>query len=242
MNQELLKSAQLGDVQAQYAVGYSLVTGEGADRDLNEGLEWLTKAAQSGNIGAQRTIGVMYFMGDGVNQDYHKAIEFFTQASDLGDVVAIYYIGLMNIDGNGMPQNFTKGLDYIKEASNKDCTEAQDYLGALYYHGKMIEKNTSLAQDLFLRSSQLGNINAMHHLAISISDGEENFQKYIAAYAIWNGIASQSSKAHESRTHISKLLSGPELHKAQNLTEELFKPNNFKHTFISFLENSTRKF
>jgi TPR repeat protein len=64
------KSADQGDVAAQYKLGDMYLDGQGVPQDYDEALKWYRKSADQGNEAAQYKLGLMYAKGQGVPQDY----------------------------------------------------------------------------------------------------------------------------------------------------------------------------
>ena len=59
----LLEEAELGDEDAQYAVGGAYLNGNGVKRDLFRGERWLLAAAEQGQAAAQCDLGALYADG-----------------------------------------------------------------------------------------------------------------------------------------------------------------------------------
>ena len=79
---ELLKTrAAQGEAEAQSALGFKYVTGEGVPQDYTAALKWYRRAAAQGIAIAQSSLGFMYYAGRGVPQDYVQAHTWFTLAA-----------------------------------------------------------------------------------------------------------------------------------------------------------------
>ena len=79
---ELLKNrAAQGEAEAQSALGFKYVTGEGVPQDYTEALKWYRLAAAQGIAIAQSSLGLMYYEGRGVPQDYVQAHKWFNLAA-----------------------------------------------------------------------------------------------------------------------------------------------------------------
>lgn len=75
----LERAAQGGDVDAQYALGVRLLSGErGGD---TRAADWLRRAAERGNGLAQLELGRLYRSGIGVEADYVKAYVWLSLAA-----------------------------------------------------------------------------------------------------------------------------------------------------------------
>ena len=72
----LLRSAEQGDVAAQFDLGDRYFNGEGVPQDHGEALRWYRLAADQGLAEAQTLIGAMYANGRGVPQDVSEAVHW----------------------------------------------------------------------------------------------------------------------------------------------------------------------
>ena len=88
-----LEAANLGNINAVYAVGWHLCEGEGVDKNIKEGIHWLVKAANQNHSNALRYLGDMYYNGEDVAKDYKKAAKYYTKAAEQGDAYAQLGLG-----------------------------------------------------------------------------------------------------------------------------------------------------
>ena len=70
---DLKKSAEQGDSNAQYMLGLAYDVGVGATQDFAMAATWYRKAAERGHAGAQFNLGHLYADGRGVTQDFVQA-------------------------------------------------------------------------------------------------------------------------------------------------------------------------
>jgi uncharacterized protein len=75
--QSLQKAAEIGDTDAQAALGWMYFKGEGAPQDHARALKLLREAADQGNAKAQAALGVMYLKGQGAPRDFAQARMWF---------------------------------------------------------------------------------------------------------------------------------------------------------------------
>ena len=78
-------AAQQGNTDAQYALGWMFVKGQGVAQDYREAVRWYRLAAQQGQTDAQHNLGLMYWNGQGIAQDYVRAHMWFNIAAINGD-------------------------------------------------------------------------------------------------------------------------------------------------------------
>ena len=81
---QLLKAAELGNVDAQFTLGWCYYMGEGVEVNLYEAVKWYRKAAEQGHAEAQNNLGSCYYNGNGVEQDYAEAVKWYRKAAEQG--------------------------------------------------------------------------------------------------------------------------------------------------------------
>ena len=108
----LQKSAEKGNVKAQYILGVRYLTGEGIPEDRNKASEWIHKAAEGGYIDAQYNLGVWYYEDKQsyrfVSQSNARAFEWIQKAAKQGDIDAQCLLGEMYHYGEGVPKSCRK--------------------------------------------------------------------------------------------------------------------------------------
>lgn len=82
---QLIKSAQAGDVNAQYNLGVLYFEGKDVTQNYLEAAKWYGSAADQGDKQAQFNLGLMYYRGIGIPQNYLYAYELFSLAAEKGD-------------------------------------------------------------------------------------------------------------------------------------------------------------
>ena len=81
----LLKKAEWGDSDAQYSYGINLFNGNGVEKNVAEGIKWMTKAAELGHSTAQNRLGEIYLNGKDVPEDLEKAKYWLKKNKAKGD-------------------------------------------------------------------------------------------------------------------------------------------------------------
>ena len=80
----LIKSANQGDVEAQYNLGLMYENGQGVLQDYKEAIKWYKKSAEQGDKHAQSNLGRMYRYGWGVSRDYKETVRWYRLAAEQG--------------------------------------------------------------------------------------------------------------------------------------------------------------
>ena len=87
-NDQLIKSAEKGDPEAQYKLGAAYSFGNGLPKNDIKSVEWLTRAAQQGQSEAQFELGLHYLNGEGVESSEIEAYQWWSIAADKGHIRA----------------------------------------------------------------------------------------------------------------------------------------------------------
>jgi len=130
----LEKSAEMGYVRAQAAVGIDYANGKGEPRDPQKAVYWLGLAAKQGSRGAQDKLGVIYENGDGVPKDQAKALQYYELAAAQHDTDAEFALGIDYEFGRGVEHDRAKAIQYLRQSSvdgkDTDGTELGNVLAA----------------------------------------------------------------------------------------------------------------
>jgi TPR repeat protein len=138
--QELQKTAEQGDVEAQYELGcayhvfaivHSPDNGVAQDAANDKAVEWWTKAAEQGHAKAQCFLGRAYHA-----QDAAKAVEWWTKAAEQDHAGAQYQLGEAYYDGEGVAQDAAKAVECWTRAADQGHAGAQDTLDVVYHNGR----------------------------------------------------------------------------------------------------------
>ena len=98
----LERSAALGFVTAQFALGELYESGRLGQRDLPRALQAYLRAAEAGSVEAQLATATAYFMGRGTPANSVQAAHWYRLAANAGDVGAQYILGSMYEKGDGV--------------------------------------------------------------------------------------------------------------------------------------------
>nr|WP_294487720.1 MobP3 family relaxase [uncultured Anaerosporobacter sp.] len=167
----LEKSAQLGNVNAQYLLGkVCLETGIG---DPVQAIAWMSKAAEAGNAGAQYALGKLYRDGTHVEKEIPKAVVMFTAAAEQKNEYAAYQIGRLYLAGTDIPKNVPEAVKWLTLSSDLGNAYAQYALAKAYLAGEDMTKGISEAIRLFTLSTEQKNEFAAYQLGKLYLRGED---------------------------------------------------------------------
>lgn len=178
----LEKSAQLGNVNAQYLLGkVCLETGIGNPASA---VAWMRKAAEAGNAGAQYALGKLYRDGTHVEKDIPKAVAMFTAAAEQKNEFAAYQLGRLYIAGTDIPKNVPEAVKWLTLSSNLGNAYAGYVLAKLYLTGDGLSKDVGEAIRLFTLLAEKKNEFAAYQLGKLYLQGED-FPKDVVVAIRW---------------------------------------------------------
>ncbi|WP_395375757.1 TonB family protein [Marinicella sp. W31] len=85
MNDWLLKSAQNGHLDAQYQLGYNILTGKGCQVEKQKGIDWIVHAAQFGHAKSARQVYRQLTQYNHLNNTNNPPEYWLKQSADNGD-------------------------------------------------------------------------------------------------------------------------------------------------------------
>ena len=138
---EICKSAEQGDAEAQYKLGFYYYNGEGITKNDEQAAKWWRKAAEQGFLEAQSTLGVCYTNGIGVAKDDLEAVKWSRRAAEKGDKQAQYILGNCYTDGTGVEMNEAEAVKWYRKAAKQGQVDAQMNLGVIYSEGMGVAKD-----------------------------------------------------------------------------------------------------
>ena len=152
------KSAKLGNINAQYALGTLWL--ETRSRDSGQAVEWLTKAANAEHSAAQYVLGKLYRDGVYFNKDMDQAMKWFRSAAELGNEYAAYQMGRLLLLGEEIPKDVEAAMKWLNLSAEKGNPYAQYALGKLYLCGRDVSRDREKAVEYLTASAAQGNLYA----------------------------------------------------------------------------------
>lgn len=161
----IIKSAEAGDVEAQYKLGEFYYDGaEGLVQDYALAVKWLRKAADAGNPKAQSLLGVCYENGFGVEKNLVAAIVFYSKAVDQGIALVYNNLGCIYGDKFGSFYNEKVAFKFFQKAAEQGNPFGQYNLAVAYLYGLGVERNYQEAINLFMKLASNGHAGAEYFL------------------------------------------------------------------------------
>lgn len=156
------RSARLGNVNAQYALGKLWL--EMGCGNSEQAVAWITKAADGGNAAAQYALGKIYRDGEYVQRDIAKAVELFTLSAEQKNEYAAYQLGRLYLAGVDIPKDVAAAVKWLSFASELGNQYAQYALGKLYLLGEDVTQDIEKALELFIQAANQKNEYAQYQL------------------------------------------------------------------------------
>ncbi|MFZ0035421.1 MAG: tetratricopeptide repeat protein [Sedimentisphaerales bacterium] len=168
---DILKSAEQGDPNAQFKLGDMYWIGKEVPHNFQQALKWYEKAAEQGHSEAQYTCGLIYLYGNketGFPKNYQQAIKWFVKASEQKYFWASFQLGEIYEEGNAVPQNYRQAVKwFLKAAEEGDYGESsvRIHLRIMYDEGKCELQDYEKVIKLIQKKAERGNESAQFELA-----------------------------------------------------------------------------
>jgi len=130
----LLKAAELGDIDAAFRLGQEYESGYRLLKDIQFARKLYEFAANNGHILARYRLGTLYQEGLGVKKDLKKACDLFELATDYPG--AAFNLASCYQNGKGRKKDLKKAHQYFLKAAEKNHLEAQTSCGMDYQYGR----------------------------------------------------------------------------------------------------------
>jgi len=104
--QDVLRAAESGDSEAQYAACSKYFGNNGTAKNYEQAALWCKQAALQQDVLAQYILGSMYLEGKGFSQSDKDAFYWFRRAAENGDSGAQSSLALMYESGRGVAQSY----------------------------------------------------------------------------------------------------------------------------------------
>lgn len=170
------ETAELGNEQAQNALGIMYERGQGVKQDFKEASRWYRRAAEQGNIQAKNNLGFMYEKGHGVVQDYKEAVRWYQEAAIHGHSQAQVNLGFLYSKGHGVGQDYEESVRWYLRAAEQEHADAQNVLGSMYEKGYGVEQDYEEAIKWYHIAAEQGIVHAAD--ALKRLEGKDVYKTY----------------------------------------------------------------
>lgn len=147
----LKKSAELGNAEAQYNLGYFLQNGVAGVKNEKEAVEWYQKSSDNGFNDGHYAMMMAYGNGQGIEQNSEKAFEYAMKCAENNDTTCMWNVVNCYLTGNGVKADIPKFKEWIIKLAklqnpenltlSGNITSARLELANFYRNGKYFEKD-----------------------------------------------------------------------------------------------------
>jgi len=145
--QNFQKAADLRNAEAVQLLAEMMLSGDGMERNTEEGIALLRKAAGLGHVQAQMRLASMFDTGrHGVSEDVAEAAQWYRKAARAGNGEAMNWLAGMHFVGNeeaGCKEDQAAAFEWYSKAAKSGYAKAQYWLGMMYIEG--VWDNTTAA-------------------------------------------------------------------------------------------------
>ena len=180
-----LKSAEQGNVIAQYNLGVCYESGRGVPRSYKEAVKWYLKSAEQGNARAQCNLGCCYESGLGVPRSYEEAVKWYLKSAEQGDARAQCNLGYCYDEGLGVPQSYEEAVKWYLKSAEQGNVIAQYNLGVCYESGRGILCSQKKALQCYKNAASQGEEMAILKIVYYLYKGIEIQRERLKSYNIY---------------------------------------------------------
>jgi len=174
---KLIKEATLGDIEAQFSLGYCYDLGTyNVESNTDMAIHWYSEAALAGHAIAQNNLGVLYATGHRgkVDKQAAEALAWFKHGAEAGNRNAAFHCGLAYLNGDGIEErDDEEAFRYFKIAGKLGHGLSQSNVGAMYMSGRGCVKNYKKAMKWCKKAAKSGEGDAVsiHNLGVMYEQG-----------------------------------------------------------------------
>ena len=165
--EQILKSAEQGNAEAQYLLGCLYESGEGIEQNYSKALEWYRKAAEQGNAGAQSCLGKFYEEGLGVQQDYNESAKWYRKAAECGEPAA----QLAMVQICLVEKKYPEAVQWCYKVAKQGNVKAQCFMGQFYELGIGVTKDYKEAFYWYTKAAEHKDGKALFKLGTFYEEG-----------------------------------------------------------------------
>jgi hypothetical protein len=153
------RSAELGYVPAQTALGYWLQYGQYVASEPAEAVEWYKRAARQNDRFGQYALGRAYALGIGGQKDELQGETWLKKAADAGDAFAKFYLAI-DLQGRDPRQSVV----WLHKAADDGIPQAFARLGLALEAGRDTSRDPRAAYTWLLIAQMAGTSGIDEHL------------------------------------------------------------------------------
>ena len=128
-------AAEIGNAEAQAALGLCYYNGESVTRNDKEAMKWFQRAAEQGHAGSQCLLGLGYESGTGVPKNMNEAVKWLVKAGNQGQAKAQLELASLYFLGRGVERDYGQSMKWCRMAAEQGEPEAQYMYAGFYRNG-----------------------------------------------------------------------------------------------------------
>jgi len=119
------KSAEQGNIDAQFPLGNMYINGEGVKQDDAEAAKWLYKPAENGDCHAQYGLGLIYARYN-TEQGFVEAYKWLSKSANQGCVEGQFGLGVAYSRGRGIPKDNDEAIKWFRKAAAQNSEKYKE--------------------------------------------------------------------------------------------------------------------
>jgi len=185
------RGAELGDVNAMFAIGLMLAEGRGVDRDYAAAAVMFENAARTGHPAANYNLGLLFMNGTGKPENKQRAAMHIDYAARKGVAAAQYDLAGLYLAGAGVENDALKAAEWLSKAASRGHAVAQYDYAVLLLQGRGLKRDEAKAIPYMKEAAKKGIAGAQNRLAYIYEEGIR-VNKDLREMAKWRYLASQN--------------------------------------------------
>ena len=147
----LKKSAELGNSEAQYNLGYVLQSGVAGTKNEKEAIDWYKKSSDNGFNDGHYAMMMAYGNGQGIEQNSEKAFNYAIKCANNDDTTCMWNVVNCYLTGDGVKADNSKFKEWILKlaklpnpenlAQSGNITSARLEIASFYRFGQHFEQD-----------------------------------------------------------------------------------------------------
>ena len=195
-NDELLKLAKNGDIEANYQLAQRYEYGRGVKKDLNTAIQLYYIAAKKGHCDSQFKLG--YLLGEA--KAYTESAEWYLKAAEQGHSAAQYNLAHYYRNGNGVAEDHKKAVKWFLKAAEQGDADAQFILGCYYVNTNgVFRRDYSIAAKWHRKAANQGHSGSQFLLGYFYESGKGVPKSYDEAVKWYQKAANQGHKKAQQK-------------------------------------------
>ncbi|MGI9520607.1 MAG: tetratricopeptide repeat protein [Hyphomicrobiaceae bacterium] len=186
------RGAELGDIEAMFALGLILVGSDEVKRDPQGAGQMFERAARKGHPYAHYNLALLFLSGNGKPENPYRAAQHLEYAARKGIASAQYDLAALYEKGVGVDVDAYKSAFWLRKAAENGLPAGQFEYAMVLLRGYGFNADRPRALDFLRAAANNGLASAQNRLAYVYADGIVGTQPNPKLAAKWRMIARAS--------------------------------------------------